>query len=187
MRHLSPDELVDLAEGATLESSNAHLASCVECRRELAELRSLMRTAAAAEVPEPSPLFWDHFSSRVREAVAEERQPRRVRFGGWAVASVLSAAAVVLLVVIRPIPSVDRPQNVPGATASIDDIDDAAIDDPAFTVVSDLAADLDIDTALAAGLGPDGGAEHAVVHMTAMELEELQRLLQEQLGSNRVS
>src|SRR5256885_5364116 len=80
--HLQPDELVDVAEGARTEQSVPHLASCELCRHQLAELKALMSAAAEVEVPEPSPLFWDHFSARVREAVAAEGAPRR-SFWTW--------------------------------------------------------------------------------------------------------
>ena len=57
MRHLSPDLLIDIAEGTRPESSASHLAECGECRRQLAELREMMAVAVSAEMPEPSPLL----------------------------------------------------------------------------------------------------------------------------------
>ena len=36
------------------------------------ELRGAIEAAAEVSVPEPSPLFWNHLSERVRTAVAEE-------------------------------------------------------------------------------------------------------------------
>ena len=42
-----------------------------DCYRLLYELKK-----AAGEVPEPSPLFWNHLSARVRDAVAVEPIPR---------------------------------------------------------------------------------------------------------------
>src|SRR5947207_14104711 len=75
MKHLSPELLVDLAEGARDESSAPHLRECAECRRQLADLRGAMAAAADLDVPEPSPLFWNHLSARVREAVEAEGTP----------------------------------------------------------------------------------------------------------------
>ena len=80
--HLRPDELIDVAEGARTEQSVPHLAACEMCRRQLVELKAMMSAVADVEVPEPSPLFWDHFSTRVREAVAAEGAPRR-SFWTW--------------------------------------------------------------------------------------------------------
>ena len=84
MRHLHPDELIDLAEGTRPESSAPHLRSCEACRRQLADARATIAAASDVEVPEPSPLFWDHFSVRVREAIAAGAGRRRfVPLGGW--------------------------------------------------------------------------------------------------------
>src|SRR5471032_1248770 len=83
MSHLSPDQFVDLAEGTKPEASLPHLASCEPCRRQLADMRAMMSEAAAADPLEPSPLFWDHLSARVREAVDEERARPQSWRGSW--------------------------------------------------------------------------------------------------------
>src|SRR5258705_10923481 len=75
--HLNADDLVDLAEGARPESSAPHLAACPQCRAHLEELRGTMSAIADVDVPEPSPLFWDHFSQRVHDAVATEAMDAR--------------------------------------------------------------------------------------------------------------
>lgn len=72
MRHLSPEEFVDALDGAGGAWVREHVASCAACREQLRELNALAREAEVADVPEPSPLFWDHFSARVRTAVAAE-------------------------------------------------------------------------------------------------------------------
>src|SRR5436190_125575 len=79
MRHLRPDELIDLAEGTRPESSASHLRTCEACRRQLADARAMIAAAADVDVPEPSPLFWEHFSVRVREAIGT--QPMEVAEG----------------------------------------------------------------------------------------------------------
>src|SRR5262245_40928386 len=82
MSHLTPEELIDLVEGTEagdpIDRSvlTGHLASCVECRRQFEEARGMLAVAAETPVEEPSPLFWDHLSSRVREAVAAESATR---------------------------------------------------------------------------------------------------------------
>src|SRR5438045_2196212 len=77
MRHLSADTLVDLAEGSRLESAEPHLRECDECRRQVTKLRGVLMAVGQVSVPEPSPLFWDHFTERVRRAVTQEALPRR--------------------------------------------------------------------------------------------------------------
>src|SRR5712672_889696 len=75
--HLNAEALVDIAEGTRPETAAPHLASCEACRAQVRELRAMISAAQDAEVPEPSPLFWDHLSSRVGEAVAAEGASRR--------------------------------------------------------------------------------------------------------------
>src|SRR3984893_7570781 len=99
--HLSPQDLIDLAEGFRDEWSAPHLRGCGTCQRELAELRRVMSVVAEVAVPEPSPLFWDHLSRRVREAVAaDEGLHKGSWLGGWSLWKVapLSALAVAALV-----------------------------------------------------------------------------------------
>jgi hypothetical protein len=81
--HLNTEELVDIAEGTRPEASLPHLAACEPCRAQLRDLRAMMSAAQEVEVPEPSPLFWDHLSSRVHDAVVEAGPPpaRQWRFG----------------------------------------------------------------------------------------------------------
>ena len=76
MRHLGPDELIDLAEGTRPEADAPHLLVCDGCRRQLIDARAMLSAAAVVDVPEPSPLFWDHLSARVRQSVVEEAPPR---------------------------------------------------------------------------------------------------------------
>jgi hypothetical protein len=197
MRHLSVEELLDFAESAAVVASHPHLASCEECRRQLADARSAMASLAGVEVPEPSPLFWDHLSARIHEAVVAEEPPRRSWLGAWAVphgrllAAVSAAAAIIVVVgiaLLRPDPAPEEvAATVPAADAAPVFTADVQADDPTFGLVSELTADIDIDTALEAGLASGGSAEQAVVHMSSDELLELQRLLQEEMGRTQAS
>ena len=72
MRHLTTEQLVDLAEGAEAESSTEHLRSCGECRRRITDLRRTISAVVEVETPEPSPLFWEHFSTRVSDAIRSD-------------------------------------------------------------------------------------------------------------------
>jgi hypothetical protein len=188
--HLQPDELVDLAEGTRTGSSVPHLAACEACRHQLAELKAMMSAAADVAVPEPSPLFWDHFSARVREAVAAEGVPRR-SFWSWPRLAMPMAAAAMAVVIVAvalktgPVTTPDPP--AAPAAASITAIDllsdpQSMDDDTALTLVAELSSDMDLDGAREAGLAGGGSAEHAVTHLDGGELRELRRLLQEELA-----
>jgi hypothetical protein len=190
--HLRPDELIDLAEGTRAESSATHLAECAICRLHLAELKATISAAADVDVPEPSPLFWDHFSARVRHAVDAEGAPRR-SFWSWSrvLIPAVSVAAAVLAVVVAlnrgetgrgvgPLPVVPAPV---APVASLELLaDPQSAGDTALTLVAELSSDMDFETARDAGLAARGSAEHAVTHLTGSELRELQRLLQEELA-----
>ena len=197
--HLNELELIDLAEGTRPESSAPHLASCDRCRRQLLQMRSLMADVAAVPVPEPSPLFWDHLSRRVRDAVAVERgAPRRwwheVALRKRILVPASAAALAVILILsaltsrlLAPLPGPERePADVALAgTGGPDDGFDVA-DDASLMLVADLSAELNLDPAADENLAPAGGAEHAVTHLNDDELRELQRLLQQELTPSGV-
>ena len=197
MRHLTPEQLVDLADGVIADASTPHLASCGACRRQLADLRAMMSVVADIEVPEPSPLFWDHLSARVRDGVGLEREAAAFTLAGrsrtvgttvmswfgWHPAAV--GAFAVLVLAVGLIVGVDRtaPVSAPErAVALAGDLSDelASVDnDPALSLVADLAAELDWEAARETGLITHAGAdEDALKQLTAAERQTLHGLLQ---------
>lgn len=192
MRHLTPEELLDLAEGSRPLSSAPHLTACEVCRQQLDELRGAMATLDA-DVPEPSPLFWEHFSTRVREAVAAESQPARSWFGAgrwsWGLAAAMSAVLIVIAVALA-VRTPPTTTNAPAAIVEVagGDVGSApAADDPSFSLLGDLAGGLDWDTAAEAGISmAPGAADAAVRDLNDGERTELQRLLREAMATSRV-
>jgi hypothetical protein len=197
--HLNAEELVDVAEGTRPEGAVPHLAGCESCRGQLRELRAVLSAAQRVDVPEPSPLFWDHLSARVSEAVAQEDArlpPKRsvaptmaALFRVRAFQAGLGIAAALLIgiavgsgpqapVVIAPSLSVDVADAGAGPEL-LSDVNPA--EDASLSVVASLTDGVDMETAREAGLAPRGSAEHAVTHMSEGELRELGRLLQEEL------
>jgi hypothetical protein len=188
MKHLSSDRIIDIVEGVRTESAEPHLQSCQMCRRELDELRAAMRVAANIDVPEPSPLFWNHLSARVRDAVAAEGAPRAVGAAWWLTLAVGTVAAVLVAIgvsVYRPaLPAAGLPE---AAVASPDQMQAlGATDDAAMSMMADLAAESDWETAREVGLAGltnnVGGADAALGVLTDGERVELQRLLKEALA-----
>jgi hypothetical protein len=191
MRHLTPEELIDLAEGTRPESSRPHLSTCERCRRELADMRAMRQAAADVEIPEPSPLFWEHFSARVHESISSESAaPQR-----WSVAGLSSsrrtislalgafgAAAIVAILAVR---AAHAPETFPPPTsvASLNDRIPSG-DDPSLDLVADLTADIDWETANEVGfVSHEGAVEKALTQLTDAERVELQRLLEQELRS----
>lgn len=190
--HLSPDTLLDVADGTRLDREFPHLESCAACARQLAELRSAIGAATEVQVPEPSPLFWDHLSARIRTAVAEEaRAPRHSLWAGrvwWQWGAAAAVLGVILVIIWPGSTRVSAPggASAPAVASSVpfpmEDIR-AFDDDPALALLADLSSDLDWDAALEAGLVPaDGTVDTVVFAMSAEERVELHRLLQEALA-----
>ena len=106
MTHLRPQEFVDFAEGGLGPDRDSHLDGCARCREEADVLRAVMGNAQEVEVPEPSPLFWEHLSRLVSDAVALSDKPNaRLALGwrGWHVGYLTTAvttATVVVAVVV---------------------------------------------------------------------------------------
>jgi hypothetical protein len=193
MRHLNEEDLIDLADGVRPEGSAPHLASCESCRRQLADLRAVMSAAAAVEVPEPSPLFWQHLSARVHEAVSNEtraaasrRAPSRFVWRMAALAAaVLVAAAAWRTELVRHHVAPDglTPHSaVVEATLEANDVVSLA-DDASLSLIAEMAGDLDWEGAVQAGLSTQAGAvDRAVLELSASERLELQRILKEELS-----
>ncbi len=211
MTHLTEAEFVDLVD-ATLAPQReahldahlrAHLAGCDDCRAVAARLREALSRAAAVEMPEPSPLFWEHFSARVHDGVREAEAGAGSSWLAWAHGETfkwaMSGALLTLLLVSVVWASVWRART-PGAahsaatatTASNAPIADAASDrygdafdpdtDEAWALVRTVADDVSWDDAAAEGFGVrPGSAERAVVTLTTDERSELVRLLQSEM------
>jgi hypothetical protein len=200
MNHLTSDELIDAMEGMLDAARQQHLDTCEACRRELAELSSVLREARAVNVPEPSPLFWQHFSERVRTAVDAEALPS----GGWPQAGAPSAAAALgwgwlrwpvlvplgafALVVFALVLSVPRQLGPTSSQAANDAAfgdtaaGDVALAQDSWVLVAHLVGEMDWDTASAAGLVvAPGAAEQAVFELSREEQQELTRLLRAEL------
>ena len=197
MTHLNEAEFVDLVDGTLAPSREAHLGACDECRAISVTMRAAHERAAAAEMPEPSPLFWEHFSARVREGVRDADSSTASTWFGWAHGETfkwaMSGALLTLLLVSGVWVSVwrGRTSDAPrgGGATSVASIADAASDtvlddidpetDEAWALVRTVADDLSWDDAAAEGFGVrPGSAERAMVTLTTDERSELVRLLQ---------
>lgn len=177
MNHLTSDELIDAVEGLLTAERQAHLASCPECQRQRDELVNVSNEAKQVSVPEPSPLFWQHFSARVNDGIDTQADawPQWLR---WQVLLPLGAVAMLILGVMLSVPKPD-----PSDAVAINDpvVTEPSADDNWGTLVA-LVGELDLETASAAGVIEPGMADQAVMHLTSEEQQELSRLLQAELS-----
>ena len=200
MSHLALDELLDLADGTQVPSETArlHLASCAACRDRLADAAQTLSAIVdpiGRDVPEPSPLFWEHLSARVHEAVAIEAAApgpsgRAGRWLSWRFVVPAAACLVAVMALTMTLRTPATPSQSADATstsATADNPDGTVDDTAAWSMIADLAAELDWDSAVDAGLTPLGGVDRALFDLTTDERRELQRLINEDLTSEKLS
>jgi hypothetical protein len=144
-RHLSPDEAVAALERTLDPARAAHLETCDRCRADIAGMRQMLTDiAAAADDHEPSPLFWDHFSDRVRVAAqaTPSRAPAWRRL--WQPAVGLAAAGIVVFWLVgRDGPGQSLPPAGSAGVSQSDAADTSA--EPPWDAVVELAAGLSVD------------------------------------------
>ncbi|HEV3214204.1 MAG TPA: hypothetical protein VGZ27_00695 [Vicinamibacterales bacterium] len=146
------------------------------------------------DVPEPSPLFWDHLSQRVRDAVADEPLPPRgwsSRFNlAWA-AGILGATVAVALAVVVTIHYAgpaggNQAALSPANRAQAGDSLHASEDDASWAVMGDLASQMDFEQAAEAGLiATPGSADRALGQLSQDEQRAAVELLQREIKNSR--
>jgi len=127
-RHLSDELLLRLAQGEEAEAARGHVLACEPCAARVEEARAGLLLARRADVPEPSPLYWEAMRRRIGQRIAEE--PRRS--AGWAwLAPVLAAAAAILAVALTTgrdhAPAALPPPTLPAWSALPPAEDDASL------------------------------------------------------------
>lgn len=194
MKHLTPEQIVDAAEGCADEGLASHARDCAACRSKIDGVTDALRLARRDRSAEPSPLFWPHLAARIGEAVRRERDPWAVwRAWGWRLAPLGAAAVLVIAVAIglrnqpaAPVGETAGPR-AGAATAALDDgaAEGDSAEDPSWLLVSTLSADVSVDDAEAGGaLPPPGGAERALFQLTDAERLELARLIREEMQTH---
>jgi hypothetical protein len=190
MTHLSESEFVELAEGALSAGRASHLDECAPCRKQAGTVRDALRAAAAVDVPEPSPLFWDHFSARVREALAAEPAIRPAWWRRRPAMAIASATAMALLVAvsIRELPrrAVTPPVASPAPAVTMVpatmESSDQPPNDAAWALLRAAASQMELDDAHEAGLTVRPGAvDKALLDLTPAERAALGHLLRDEL------
>jgi len=199
--HLKDSEFADLIDGVLSAEGREHLDQCESCQARAAGLPAVLARASEADVPEPSPLFWEHFSARVASAIRDSSPqgvPATAGFGWLRRPAVvwMSAAAVALLVLVTTlsrrsqplelnapaarVPTTDAATLPPGVSIDAEDLES----DQAWALVRTAADDLEWreEDAHAAGLSArPGSADRAVLELSAEERIELARLLDDEL------
>lgn len=178
--HLSPEERIDALDGTLQASRQSHVDACGSCRQELAALRQMADALAATpagEVPEPSPLFWDHFQARVGAAVTTVDTAPWWRGSSRAWVVLATAAAVLFAVWLSPMG-----RRAPGDLVPAAEIEVATITDSVqWEFMSGVLASLEQDAARVVLAPSPGAVDAAFASLTESERETFARLLQEEL------
>lgn len=193
--HLTPSEFVDLLEGQLAAVRVRHLDTCQVCRSQFDDLREAFRASSEVQLPEPSPLFWDHFSNRVREGIdaprsVERSWPAWLRSKPGTALAGLAAFLILLAAGWRVLP---RPQPSPVATSQTSTAAGAPSDvippgesgltnDADWEPVRAAAENVRWDDAEAEGIGVrPGSIERAILELDDNEQRSLMSLLQEEI------
>jgi len=201
MTHLTDAEFADLMDDGFPLDRRTHVRDCEACRARATEMESVLariiehRGPANSDVPEPSPLFWEHLSTRVRDAVTSIPATISWRDRLWRPSTAWAAglASVALAVAIShsmlPRAPLDTPSSIvlkaptaAAVSAGLELPDDIDADD-AWAVVRNVADQVEWDDAHDAGIStrPDA-AERMTAELTTQEQSELARLLQRELN-----
>jgi hypothetical protein len=148
----------------------------------------VLQRVASVEVPEPSPLFWEHFGARLRDAV--ERQPTPVVRTGWQQWILQGAwprwavgAATLLVCVTLAWVGVreSRHSRLPGPASAVEATDPGfatTLSDEDWNLVVSMAEDVTVDDADEPGLAVRPGAsDRALTDLSSEQRNELARLL----------
>jgi hypothetical protein len=189
MTHLTPAEFIDLLDGRLPKERARHAEACEMCGALVESLRSALLESAAADVPEPSPIFWERFSDRVREGI-DDGTPRNVPWPEWlhlrprSMIAAAAGVAIVLTIGWRVLPLSDN-ERLSRSLPVADGIDATREDrgaEDAWDEVRSAAETVAWEDAQEAGIDarPDA-AEAAIMGLSDTERRRLMTLIEEEL------
>jgi hypothetical protein len=140
--HLTEESLLDLVFGKGDEGARRHAEECAACRARVADAQEALRAAEHADVPEPSPLYWEAFRRQVGRRIEEEpaARPALWRFVP-AFAALAATLAIGLALLARssgPVPSPATQPTLPAWSPL-----PAADEDVGLTLIEALAPSAD--------------------------------------------
>lgn len=135
---------------------------------------------AAGDVPEPSPLFWNHLSARVRDAVAIQPIRRTWWTGYWRpVVAVVGTLGFVALLVLRT--SAPAAPAAPGAPDLVADVEVSEM----WRLIEAASPTMELQSVEDAGLMPTQYAtDQAIQSLTPTQREALVRMLRKEMGDS---
>ncbi len=195
MMHLSAEQFVHVLEGHAPVEVTAHIEGCEACRILLEEARAAWHTVAAVDVPEPSPLFWDHLSARIHAEIDQRPAqptpswrpwwPASWRSRAWgALATVVGVAVVATALTMRPSPPIVPDAQAARAIKPSPQSELTSVDavDQQWELMIEVASDVELDHyALGLGTGP---VDQAWEELSDEERGEVAAWLREALAAS---
>ena len=180
--HLTPQLIVEAIEGTLGSAARDHLGACGDCRAEVDRVRAILQEAgSAAPAPEPSPLFWDHFTDRVREATATIPVARARWWDAWW-RPVLVAGAALAVVVLMVMTQGTEPPG-PGVDRVVADADAwPSFDADGWELVVSLTDDLGWDDVQQVASPKRGVADALIDELSPQERAAFVKLLKQEMG-----
>lgn len=140
---------------------------------------------AAGDVPEPSPLFWNHLSARVRDAVCDEPLPGPWWMAYWrpVLLATGAVAALAMMVMLRtsamPAPAATE---LAIAATSYELAADVEVSEM-WRLIEAASPTMEMQSVQDAGLMPTQYAtDQAIQSLTLAQREALVRLLRREMG-----
>lgn len=139
---------------------------------------------AAGDVPEPSPLFWNHLSARVRDAVAVEPIPRSWWMMYWRpVAASFVTLGLLAIIVWSRSAAVAPAAAVDAASARNQELVADVEVSEMWRLIEIASPKVELDTAQELGLMPTTYATNqAIEALSPAQREALVRLLRKEMG-----
>lgn len=179
-RHFTPEEFTDALDDVLEAGRELHLRECETCARELAAIREIARESKSLDAAEPSPLFWEHFTARVRRATEAEPE-RRWWNVGWRPLGALATAvgAIALVLILKPAAPTDAPAD---ELAQARPLTEPFEDDGTWSLLVGLASELEAGDVRQATAPAAGTADLMIEELTGEQREALALLLQKGIG-----
>lgn len=179
MNHLSDNELVDALDGTLQAGPAVHARDCAVCQDRLADLAHALASAREAAIPDPSPLFWDHLSARVRAAIADQPRPAQ-RWLAWPVLVPFGGLALLVVALVSGIVRHELPRQPESLSADAVRLETEDAVEAAWALTANLMGTAPTSVETDVPVRP-GSAEYAALQLTPAEQTELVRLLREEL------
>jgi hypothetical protein len=181
--HLAPRQFIEAIDGTLASADQDHLRACDACRAEVDALKHVLcEVEGAAPMPDPSPLFWDHFGDRVRAATAATPVAGPSWWSAWWRPIVVAGAALsvaALAVVMRPVPPASAPPESVWSS-SADPL--PGLDSDSWDLVLGVAGNLTWDDAQSVAAPRVGVADAMIDELTPAERAAFAKLLKQEMG-----